>query len=82
MATIRDNSDYSRVFLYSYYTTITGWGVLLSLHPKPFKSQPSRGALSERIALQLWPAFELVLPLMSGGGFKAQVVPCECLTIF
>ena len=27
--TIRDNRDYIRVLLYSYYTTITGWGVLL-----------------------------------------------------
>ena len=26
---IRDNQDYIRVLLYSYYTTITGWGVLL-----------------------------------------------------
>ena len=26
---IRDNKDYIRVPLYSYYTTITGWGVLL-----------------------------------------------------
>ena len=30
MVTIRDNRDYIRVLLYSYYyTTITGWGVLL-----------------------------------------------------
>ena len=27
--TIRDNRDYIRALLYSYYTTITGWGVLL-----------------------------------------------------
>ena len=27
--TRRDNRDYNRVLLYSYYTTITGWGVLL-----------------------------------------------------
>ena len=26
---IGDNRDYTRVLLYSYYTTITGWGVLL-----------------------------------------------------
>ena len=30
IVTIRDNKDYIRVFLYSYYMTITGWGVLLS----------------------------------------------------
>ena len=29
MVTITDNRDYIRVLLYSYYTTITGWGVLL-----------------------------------------------------
>ena len=29
MVTIRDNRDSIRVLLYSYYTTITGWGVLL-----------------------------------------------------
>ena len=28
--TIVDNRDYIRVLLYSYYTTITGWGVLLN----------------------------------------------------
>ena len=30
IVTIRDNKDCIRVLLYSYYTTITGWGVLLS----------------------------------------------------
>ena len=29
IVTIMDNRDYIRVLLYSYYTTITGWGVLL-----------------------------------------------------
>ena len=29
IVTIKDNKDYIRVLLYSYYTTITGWGVLL-----------------------------------------------------
>ena len=32
--TIRDNRDYIRVLLYSYYTTITEWGVLLMYSPK------------------------------------------------
>ena len=32
IVTIRDNRDYIRVLLYSYYTTITGWGVLLTYH--------------------------------------------------
>ena len=27
---VRDTSNCIRVLLYSYYTTITGWGVLLS----------------------------------------------------
>ena len=30
IVTIRDNRDYIRVLLYSYYATITGWGVLLT----------------------------------------------------
>ena len=30
IVTITDNKDYTRVLLYSYYTTITGCGVLLS----------------------------------------------------
>ena len=29
IVTIRENRDYIRVLFYSYYTTITGWGVLL-----------------------------------------------------
>ena len=29
MVTTMDNKDYIRVLLYSYYTTITGWGILL-----------------------------------------------------
>ena len=29
IVTIRDNKDYIGVLLYSYYTTITGWGLLL-----------------------------------------------------
>ena len=29
IVTIRDNRDYIGVLLYSYYTTITGWVVLL-----------------------------------------------------
>ena len=29
IVTIRDNKDYSSVLFYSYYTTITGWGVFL-----------------------------------------------------
>ena len=29
IVTLRDNRDHIRVLLYSYYTTITGWGVHL-----------------------------------------------------
>ena len=32
VVTIRDNKDYIRVLLYSYYITITGWGVLLKFY--------------------------------------------------
>ena len=28
VVTIMDNKDYIRVLLYSYHTTLTGWGVL------------------------------------------------------
>ena len=30
--TIGDDKDYIKVLLYSYYATITGWGVLLTNH--------------------------------------------------
>ena len=33
IVTIRDNGDYIRVLIYSCYTTITGWGVLLTYNP-------------------------------------------------
>ena len=33
IVTIGDNRAYIRVLLYSCYTTITGWGVLLRYHP-------------------------------------------------
>ena len=33
IVTLRDNKDYIRVLLYSYYTTITGSGVLLTYTP-------------------------------------------------
>ena len=33
IVTTRDNRDYIRVLLYSSYTTITGWGVLLIYVP-------------------------------------------------
>ena len=29
IVTVEDNKDYIRVLLYSYFTTMTGWGVLL-----------------------------------------------------
>ena len=32
IVTIRDNKDHISVLLYSSYTTITGWGVLLNYH--------------------------------------------------
>ena len=34
IVTIRDNKDYIRVLSYSSYTTITGWGVLLTHYGK------------------------------------------------
>ena len=38
IGTIRANKDYIRVSLYSYYTTITGWGVLIE-SPRFWRSQ-------------------------------------------
>ena len=37
IVTIRNNRDYIRVLLYSYYTTITGWGVLLIYYSRTLK---------------------------------------------
>ena len=45
MVTIRDNRDYIRVLIYSSYTTITGWVVLLMNtdgFPDPQKDQKIR----------------------------------------
>ena len=39
IVTIMDNKDYIRVLLYSHYTTISGWGVLLTLSSKPCASE-------------------------------------------
>ena len=49
IVTIRDNKDYIRVLLYSYYTTITGWGLLLRsiwtpyFYLTPITLEPSLG---------------------------------------
>ena len=42
IVTIRDDRDYIRVLLYSCYTTITGWGVLLRL-TSGWKGMKARG---------------------------------------
>ena len=46
IVTIRDNKDYIRVLLYSSYTTITGWGVLLtdSTRGQSSEGEPHRQA--------------------------------------
>ena len=43
IVTIMDNKEYTRVLLYSYYTTITGRGILLryTVHMKFFKNRPN-----------------------------------------
>ena len=46
IVTIGDSSNYIRVLLYSYYTTITGWGVLLrygALAPRTLIPNPTSG---------------------------------------
>ena len=48
------NKDYIRVLLYSYYTTITGWGVLLSNTGfGPVYDHWVRGPLGKGMALRL-----------------------------
>ena len=42
IVTIMDNRDYIRVLLYSYYTTITGWG-----GPPKFYASEQRRELSK-----------------------------------
>ena len=42
IVTIRDNKDYIRVLLYSYYTTITGWTLRYTPHTLGLKPK-SRG---------------------------------------
>ena len=44
IVTIRDNRDYIKVLFYSYYTTITGWGVLLKDGPSPLKVRRDMGS--------------------------------------
>ena len=41
IVTIRDNEDYIRALFYSQYTTITGWGVLLTSIPRKPRLNPS-----------------------------------------
>ena len=48
--TIRDNRDYLRVLLYSYYTTITGWGVLLRYSRQNFKKKVRMAAVKVRLS--------------------------------
>ena len=43
--TIMDNRDYIRVLLYSYYTTIKGWGVLLTY--MSYNLNSSKGYIGE-----------------------------------
>ena len=38
IVTIRDNRDYIGILLFSSYTTITGWGVLLKDHTLTLKN--------------------------------------------
>ena len=56
IVTIRDTGDYIRVLLYSYHTTITGWGVLLKYAQPPQSLlspfPPSSIGSSPRIALR------------------------------
>ena len=48
IVTLRDNRDYFRVLLYSDYTTITWWGVLLSYGVSLFEGPKGMGNLVYR----------------------------------
>ena len=69
IVTIGDNRDYIRVLLYSYYTTITGWGV----HPKHVAQNPTITYEGN------WPAFDLLVLItyhslgFRGLGFRAII---------
>ena len=42
IVTIRDNRDYIGILIYSYYTTIAGWRVLLSYEAAELVAKPLR----------------------------------------
>ena len=66
IVTIRDNKDYIRVLLYSYYTTITGWGVLLRCTPKRFpESSDGIGPLRMRVPQQDTSQEPLKIPIQN-----------------
>ena len=54
LVTIRENRDYIRVLLFSYYTTITGWGVLLNYIVDALQLLLSRGGTQFMSALVVW----------------------------
>ena len=63
MVTRRDIKNYIRVLLYSYYTTITGWGVLLKDLYKPEYLVPWE-------QIELFNAIEVFLVSAAGAGQK------------
>ena len=78
IGTIKDSKEYIRVLLYSYYTTITGWGVLLRYF-RLFVTAPStqfycckglRGVDNWALSLVVT---RLLLPMdLQVGGFDAS----------
>ena len=54
IVTIRDNANYIRVLLYSYYTTITGWGVLLMYLIKMPTAMPAALNFPGKMCQESW----------------------------
>ena len=80
--TIRDDREYTRVLLYSYNTTITGWGVLL-IHRQVFFGG---GVWTERNLLLSSPSCSLPHACLGCRVFKGNLAAslnifrfCHCL---
>ena len=61
----KDNKDYIRILLYSYYTTITGWGVFLMqtpkmIHARAAKLRVPKWAFGHVVCLETGPFSEIL----------------------
>ena len=51
IVTIQDNGNYIKVLLYSYYTTITGWGGPPNLYLDPYSLRAHFGLYNDALGL-------------------------------